>query len=456
MDLISGKWDWSPQVAILFGLDPQKAAQPFSSWEKVAFIDDIPKIREALKAAPQKGDFYVEFRVKHADGSLHWIAGKGLVSEEPGAETLVSKLRGAFYEITERKALEIRLLALNETLEARVAQVREEAWTLELLNRTGIAVAAELDLEKLVQMVTDAGVDLSHAEFGAFFYNVISDSGEAYTLYTISGVPRESFSKFPMPRNTAIFEPTFRGRGPVRSDDIVSDPRYGKSAPYHGMPKGHLPVRSYLAVPVVLRSGQVLGGLFFGHSRIGVFSERAERLTTALASQAAVAIDNARLYQSSQREVAARREAEHQLQRINETLEQRAEERAQQLASSLNKLEDTERRFRLLVEGVTDYAIYMLDPSGHIVNWNTGAARIKGYKRDEILGQHLSTFYTPQDRVRRHTSKGSRNCRADRKIRSRRVAGPQGRKHFLGWRRNQRHQRAPTANWWALRKSPVI
>ena len=122
MDLISGKWDWSPQVAILFGLDPQKAAQPFSSWEKVAFIDDIPKIREALKAAPQKGDFYVEFRVKHADGSLHWIAGKGLVSEEPGAETLVSKLRGAFYEITERKALEIRLLALNETLEARVAQ----------------------------------------------------------------------------------------------------------------------------------------------------------------------------------------------------------------------------------------------------------------------------------------------------------------------------------------------
>jgi PAS domain S-box-containing protein len=397
MDLSSGKWDWSPQVAILFGLDPQNTAQSFSSWEKVAFIDDIPKIHEALKVAPQKGDFYVEFRVRHADGSLHWIAGKGLVSK-PGAITPVSRLRGAFYEITERKALEIRLLALNETLEARVAQVREEAWTLELLNRTGIAVAAEHDLEKLVQMVTDAGVDLSHAEFGAFFYNVINDSGEAYTLYTISGVSRESFSKFPMPRNTAIFEPTFRGRGPVRSDDILSDPRYGKSAPYYGMPTGHLPVRSYIAVPVVSRSAEVLGGLFFGHSRIGVFTERAERILTALASQAAVAIDNARLYQSSQREVAARREAERRLHRINETLEQRAEERAQQLTSSLNKLEDTERRFRLLVEGVTDYAIYMLDPGGRIINWNAGAERIKGYKRDEILGQHFSTFYTQPDR----------------------------------------------------------
>ena len=100
-----------------------------------------------------------------------------------------------------------------------------------------------------------------------------------------------------MPRNTAIFEPTFRGRGPVRSDDILADPRYGKSAPYHGMPKGHLPVRSYLAVPVISRSGEVLGGLFFGHPQPGVFTERAERIVTALAAQAAVAIDNARLYQ---------------------------------------------------------------------------------------------------------------------------------------------------------------
>ncbi len=64
-----------------------------------------------------------------------------------------------------------------------------------------------------------------------------------------------------------------------------------------------------------------------------------------------------------------------------------------------NKLFDSERRFRLLVEGVIDYAIYMLDPSGIIINWNAGAERIKGYRADEIVGQHFSKFYTPEDRI---------------------------------------------------------
>ena len=65
----------------------------------------------------------------------------------------------------------------------------EEKRLLETLNRAAALVAAELDLEKLVQSVTDAGVALTGAEFGAFFYNVLSDTGESYTLYTISGVP---------------------------------------------------------------------------------------------------------------------------------------------------------------------------------------------------------------------------------------------------------------------------
>ena len=84
-------------------------------------------------------------------------------------------------------------------------------------------------------------------------------------LYTLSGVDRSAFERFPMPRNTAIFAPTFNGEGIVRLDDVLADPRYGHSAPYHGMPEGHLPVRSYLAVPVITSDGEVVGGLFFGH-----------------------------------------------------------------------------------------------------------------------------------------------------------------------------------------------
>jgi len=100
-----------------------------------------------------------------------------------------------------------------------------------------------------VQSVTDLGVELSGAKFGAFFYNVVNEAGEAYMLYTLSGVPRSAFEGFAMPRNTAVFAETFGGKGVVRVGDITKDPRYGKNAPHHGMPAGHLPVVSYLAVP---------------------------------------------------------------------------------------------------------------------------------------------------------------------------------------------------------------
>src|SRR5215213_5055248 len=60
-------------------------------------------------------------------------------------------------------------------------------------------------------------------------------------------------------------------------------------------------------------------------------------------------------------------------------------------------LREVERRFRILVQGVTDYAIYMLDPDGHVTNWNAGAERIKGYSPDEIIGEHFSRFYTSED-----------------------------------------------------------
>jgi GAF domain-containing protein len=188
------------------------------------------------------------------------------------------------------------------------------------LNRTAAMLSAELDLEKLVQRVTDAAVALTGAQFGAFFYNVLNDAGESYTLYTISGVPREEFSKFPMPRNTAVFHPTFRGDRVVRSDDITKDSRYGHNKPHNGMPEGHLPVRSYLAVPVVSRSGEVMGGLFFGHAETARFVQEHEDLLVGLAAQAAIGIDNARLLQA--------------MQQMNQTLELRVEERTGELSQT--------------------------------------------------------------------------------------------------------------------------
>lgn len=201
------------------------------------------------------------------------------------------------------------------------AQLREQSEVLETINRIGRLLSGELDLQKLVQAVTDAATGLTGAHFGSFFYNVLDEQGASYMLYTLSGVPREKFDGFPMPRATQLFGPTFRGEGTIRIEDVRKDPRHGHNPPYHGMPAGHLPVVSYLAVPVISRSGEVIGGLFFGDPQPGVFTERHERIIEGLAAQAAIAMDNARLYDGAQQalreresllasEKAARHEAE--------------------------------------------------------------------------------------------------------------------------------------------------
>ena len=221
--------------------------------------------------------------------------------------------------------------------------LQAERRTLALLNRAGSALAIETDLEKLVQIVTDAGVELTGAQFGAFFYNVLNEASESYMLYTLSGAPKEAFAKFPMPRNTEVFAPTFAGEAIVRSDDITKDPRYGKNAPRKGMPDGHFPVRSYLAVPVVSRSGEVIGGLFFGHTKVGMFSENSERGLSGLAAEAAVAIENARLLQANEREIAERRRAEEALRQLNATLEEEVRERTDQLRAREEALRQSQK-----------------------------------------------------------------------------------------------------------------
>jgi GAF domain-containing protein len=180
--------------------------------------------------------------------------------------------------------------------------------------------------------VTDAATEVAGAQFGAFFYN----------------------------QNTAVFAPTFAGEAIVRSADITRDPRYGRSAPHHGMPAGHLPVRSYLAVPVVSRSGEVLGGLFFGHAAPGVFTDRAERLVAGIASQAATAIDNARLYRS---------------------------------------LQESEQRFRTVLESQAEMVCrFRLD--GTILFVNAAYARAASATPEAMVGRDFWTFIPDDERTR--------------------------------------------------------
>lgn len=201
-------------------------------------------------------------------------------------------------------------------VKAATEQARDEARLVATLQDVGVSLVAELDLQRVLQKVTDAGTSLTGAEFGAFFYNVVAPRQESYMLYTVAGVDPEAFAGFAMPRNTAIFSPTFAGERVVRFDDVTASEDFGKNPPYFGMPEGHLPVRSYLAVPVRSRSGDVIGGLFFGHADAGVFTARHDRLIVGIAGQAAIAVDNARLYEAERDARATAERTAQQLARL--------------------------------------------------------------------------------------------------------------------------------------------
>jgi signal transduction histidine kinase/CheY-like chemotaxis protein/PAS domain-containing protein len=293
-----GDWTWSAltdlvtlsdRAAEIFDL-PHGAVVTWDDLRERLHPDDREPARLAvLQALEGRSDYEIEYRVSSAE-SERWISvhGRGLY----GAGDPIGMI-GVVQDVTSRRSIQER--------------ERAEASVLELLNQTAAALAAELDMDVLIQRVTDAATSLTGARFGAFFRNGVDEQGDALLLYTLSGASKAAFEGFGHPRPTALFGPTFRGEPTIRSPDILADPRYGHYGPHHGMPPGHLPVRSYLAVPVVSRSGEVIGGLFFGHPEPNRFTARSERLAEGVASQAAIAIDNARLYAEAQKAAEERK-----------------------------------------------------------------------------------------------------------------------------------------------------
>jgi PAS domain S-box-containing protein len=310
-----GDWSWdartdvvslSETAARMFNISPGSYIT-WTGMRELLHEDDRERAKLAVEEAlAQHRDYDIEYRVMRDDHSELWVAAKG--RGVYGADGTILGMLGFVQDISIRKTNE-------ETL-------REQADALRTLNEIGKTISAELDLHNTVQAVTDAATEVIGARFGSFFYNVPNEDGGSFMLFTLSRAPRDAFAHFPMPRTTDLFGPTFRSEGVVRIDDVHLDPRYGKNSPFYGMPEGYLPVTSYLAVPVVSRSGEVLGGLFFGHPEPGMFTERDEQIVSGLASQAAVAMDNAHLYETAKK---ARTEAERAAAE-NERLYRQAEE----------------------------------------------------------------------------------------------------------------------------------
>ena len=294
VDVINDVMYWDARCKAMFGISP-KVDVALPDFYAGVHVDDREATLAAYRSAqdPEIRAFYdVEYRtVGREDGIIRWVAAKGRGIFDSSGQCV--RVLGTTIDITERKLVQ--------------EQMDEEREVITALYEVGEAFSTLPTLDDAVQKATDIATRLTGAQFGAFFYNVENAAGESYLLYTIAGVDRSHFDKFPMPRNTAIFAPTFAGERVIRLDDVTQNRDYGKNAPHKGMPEGHLPVRSYLAVPVISEGGEVLGGLFFGHPEPAIFTDRSERIARAVAAQAATGIASAR---NLQRMTDARKRAE--------------------------------------------------------------------------------------------------------------------------------------------------
>lgn len=144
-----------------------------------------------------------------------------------------------------------------------VEALRDQARILELLNATGIKLSSTLAFQELVQIIADAATQLAGAHIGALYYNAATEAGNSAMRYTLSGEPRAAFAGFGQAGARSLLDLTFNGEGPLRYDDILSSQAAGEALWRSDSGTETPGFRSYLAVPVVSRSSEVIGGVFW-------------------------------------------------------------------------------------------------------------------------------------------------------------------------------------------------
>ena len=297
---------WNTGAERIFGYKAAEAlGRPVSILAPPDNFGEMPEILSKIRQG-NRVDHY-ETRRQRKDGQIIDVSlTVSPVRDASGQIVGASKIAR---DITDRKRAEEERASL-------LAREREARRTAELLNRVGPRLAAQLDLEKLVQEVTDIATALVGAEFGAFFRSVIGEKGESYTLQAVSGVNRETFA-FRIPESADFSMPAFRGESIFRCEDASHDPQQGVSLPDCGFP----PVRSYLWAPVSARSGETSGGLFFGDSAPGKFTEAHESIIRGIAAHASIAMENARLFEQGEWIRTELKRSNEELRRANRDLE---------------------------------------------------------------------------------------------------------------------------------------
>ena len=224
---------------------------------------------------------------------------------------------------------------IDESRAQLIADLQERAGELAQLNRISIALTSEFDLQRLLQIITDAARKVTAAQYAAFFLipevageNSVQNANQViFNLAAISGATpaiEKHFLHLGPVEGIGVLQPVFWDGASIVVDDVHDDPRYV------GVPRGHIPVRSFLGVQLRTREGSILGAFLIGDTRPSRFSARHVELIEALSAQAAVAIHNVQLVARERRameEHAANlerevRERTAELERRNQELSQ--------------------------------------------------------------------------------------------------------------------------------------
>ncbi|HUF52697.1 MAG TPA: PAS domain-containing protein [Dehalococcoidia bacterium] len=275
----------SDHVEEMLGYSVDEWLETPNFWLTIVHPDDRERAATVAARDYESGEpSRNEFRWIAKDGRVVWVEAHSTVIRD--AQGRVFGQRGVTMDITSRRQADNRL--------------REYAWTLETVNRINLALSRELNLEHVVQQVTDAATRLTSAELGWFVYTLAGgEPTPSYQQYSTSG---EEGTWTEVEDMTGIrgFLDVLKTPGSFRCDDVAVEERCAESRAYLDAVAG-VQVGALIAIPVTTRTPGACGVLALAHSAKGVFTERAEQISAALAAQATIAIDNSLQFQESQR-----------------------------------------------------------------------------------------------------------------------------------------------------------
>ena len=233
-------------------------------------------------------------------------------------------------------------------------------WHLQAVQTLTEAMLAHLGLHELLDTLLDRLRSILGVDTATVL--LCTEGGQSLAVRASKGLEEEVEQHVAIPVGRGI-----AGTVAVRRQAVIVDQVSRVETVSPLLRKLH----SMMVAPLVVE-GDLLGVMHVGTLQPRAFSDPDLHLLQLVADRVALAIKNALLFDRTREEISRREQAEVELK-------------------------ESERRFQLLVQEIQDYAIFMLDPDGHVGSWNEGALRIKGYTREEVLGRHFSLFYAPDD-----------------------------------------------------------